>query len=140
MTTPSIVKEAITRGAFLRTTAATAAFTILPGRMRGGVRQLSANDKMNIAGIGIGGQGASNLANLSAELLGGSIYLVRGKAEPGTTIRIAGRETIAAPDGGFQIQVTASGAARELAVEAQDPQGNSSQYKVSLSARAGRRS
>jgi len=80
------------------------------------------------------------LANLSAELLGGSIYLVRGKAEPGTTIRIAGRETIAAPDGGFQIQVTASGAARELAVEAQDPQGNSSQYKVSLSARAGRRS
>src|ERR1051325_3527419 len=78
------------------------------------------------------------LANLSAELLGGSIYLIRGKAEPGITIRVAGRETIAAPDGAFQIQVTARGATRELTVEAQDPQGNSSQYRVSLSGRAGR--
>jgi hypothetical protein len=78
------------------------------------------------------------LADLSAELLGGSIYLIRGKAEPGITIRVAGRETIAAPDGAFQIQVTAGGTTRELTVEAQDPQGNSSQYKVSLSGRAGR--
>ena len=78
------------------------------------------------------------LANLSAELLGGSIYLIRGKAEPGITIRVAGRETIAASDGAFQIQVTAGGATRELTVEAQDSQGNSSQYRVSLSGRAGR--
>jgi hypothetical protein len=78
------------------------------------------------------------LSNLSAELLGGSIYLIRGKAEPGITIRVAGRETIAAPDGAFQLQVTAGATTRELTVEAQDPQGNSSQYKVSLSARAGR--
>src|SRR5215212_7552372 len=75
------------------------------------------------------------VSNLSTELLGGSIYLVRGKAEPGTTIRAAGRETIAAPDGAFQIQVTAAPTARDLTVEAQDSQGNSSQYKVSLSAR-----
>src|ERR1041385_834791 len=77
-----------------------------------------------------------SVANLSTELLGGNIYLVRGKAEPGITIRVAGRETIAAPDGAFQIQVTAGGATRELTVEAQDPQGNSSQYRVSLSGRA----
>jgi len=94
--------------------------------------------KFIVATRGTGSQVA--LGNLSAELLGGNIYLVRGKAEPGTTIRISGRETIAAPDGAFQIQITASATARELAVEAQDPQGNSSQYKVSLSARAGRRS
>jgi len=75
-----------------------------------------------------------NVANLSAELLGGSIYLIRGKAEPGTTIRVSGRETIAASDGAFQVQVTA-GAARELAVEARDSQGNTSQYKVALSGR-----
>jgi hypothetical protein len=78
------------------------------------------------------------VSNLSTELLGGSIYLVRGKAEPGTTIRVSGRETIAATDGAFQIQVTASGGTRELSLEAQDSQGNSSHYKVSLSARAGR--
>lgn len=78
------------------------------------------------------------VSNLTAELLGGSIYLIRGKAERGTTIRVAGRETIAASDGTFQVQVTASGM-RELTVEAQDSQGNSSQYSVALSAR-GRRS
>ena len=78
------------------------------------------------------------VSNLSAELLGGNIYLIRGKADPGTTIRVAGRETIAAPDGAFQIQVTASAATRELTVEGQDSQGNSSQYKVLLSSRAGR--
>jgi FecR-like protein len=78
------------------------------------------------------------VSNLSTELLGGNIFLIRGKAEPGVTIRVGGRETIAAPDGGFQVQVTASDATRELTLEAQDSQGNNSQYKVSLSARAGR--
>jgi hypothetical protein len=78
------------------------------------------------------------VANLTTELLGGNIYLVRGKAEPGTTIRVSGRETIAAPDGAFQIQVTAASGSRELTVEAQDSQGNNSQYKVALSARGAR--
>jgi hypothetical protein len=78
------------------------------------------------------------LADLTAELLGGSLYLVRGRAEPGTTIKVSGRETIVAPDGTFQIQITASDGAKDVAVEAQDPQGNSSQYKVSLSGRTAR--
>jgi FecR protein len=78
------------------------------------------------------------VSSLTAELLGGSLYLVRGRAEPGTTIRAGGRETIVAPDGSFQIQVTASGGARDITVEAQDSQGNSSQYKVSLSGRVAR--
>ena len=78
------------------------------------------------------------VSNLNSELLGGNIYLIRGKAEPGTTIRVAGRETIAGADGSFQAQVTAGGNVRELAVEAQDSHGNSSQYRVPLSARPGR--
>lgn len=77
------------------------------------------------------------VANLTAELLGGNIYLVRGHAEPGTTIRIAGREAIVPSDGNFQVQITAPGDGREVIVYAQDPQGNGSQYKLSLS-RAGR--
>lgn len=76
------------------------------------------------------------LSNLSAELLGGSLYLVRGKAEPGTTIKAGGRETIVAQDGTFQIQVTASAGIHDITVEGQDSQGNSSQYKVSLSGRS----
>lgn len=93
--------------------------------------------KFIVATRGTGSQVA--LSNLSAELLGGSLYLVRGRAEPGTTIKVSGRETIVAPDGSFQIQVTASNGARDVTVEAQDSHGNSSQYKVSLSGRAARR-
>jgi hypothetical protein len=92
--------------------------------------------KFMVVTRGTGSQVA--VSDLSAELLGGNIYLIRGKAEPGVTVRVAGRETIAAPNGAFQIQVTSGGIARELTVEAQDPRGNSSQYKVSLSGRAGR--
>lgn len=47
--------------------AGAAAFAILPGRIMGGVRQLSLNERLNIAGIGIGGMGASNLASLAGE-------------------------------------------------------------------------
>lgn len=75
------------------------------------------------------------VSNLTAELLGGNIYLVRGHAEPGTTIRATGREAIVSSDGSFQIQITASGVTREVVVDALDPQGNSSQYKVALSGR-----
>jgi hypothetical protein len=71
------------------------------------------------------------VTNLTAELLGGSIYLVRGKAEPGTTIKISGREAIVPTDGNFQLQITAGGES-EVIVNAQDPQGNGSQYKLSL--------
>ncbi len=92
--------------------------------------------KFMVLARGTGSQVA--VSDLNAELLGGNIYLIRGKAEPGVTVRVAGRETIAAPNGAFQIQVTSGAATRELTVEAQDPRGNSSQYKVSLSGRAGR--
>ena len=85
-------------------------------------------------------KGSSQVAvsDLSTELLGGSIYLIRGKADPGVTIRCSGRETIAGADGAFQIQVTAAATTRELTLEAQDSRGNSSQYKVSMSPRNAR--
>jgi predicted dehydrogenase len=60
------MKTLLTRRSFLQTTAATA-FTILPGRIVAGARQLSPNDKLNIAGIGIGGMGAGNLNSLASE-------------------------------------------------------------------------
>lgn len=78
------------------------------------------------------------VSNLAAELLGGNIYLVRGRAEPGTTIRIAGREALVPTSKSFQVQIIAPADASEITVEAQDPQGNSSNYKVTLSTRRGR--
>jgi hypothetical protein len=77
-----------------------------------------------------------SVTNLAAELLGGNIYLVRGQAEPGTTIHVGGREALVPTGGSFQIQITASADAREVMVDAQDNQGNSSQYKLQLAGRA----
>jgi predicted dehydrogenase len=61
----------MTRRSFLAHTAAAAgavtAFTILPGRVFAGQRQPGPNDKLNLAGIGIGGMGATNLAHCETE-------------------------------------------------------------------------
>lgn len=73
------------------------------------------------------------VSNLAAELLGGKLYLIRGRAEPGTTIRVAGRDTIVPTDGSFQLQITAAPGTQEISIEAEDPRGNSTPYKVSLS-------
>jgi hypothetical protein len=64
--------------------------------------------------------------------IGGQIYLVRGRAQPGTTIRITGRQTLTGSDGSFQLQITVPEGTREVAGEAQDPQGNRTQFKFSL--------
>ena len=79
-----------------------------------------------------------SVSNLVAELLGGQIYLIRGKSEPGTTIRAAGRETIVPAEGTFQLQVTSPPGTAEMTVDAEDSRGNVTPYRVSLSARAGR--
>ena len=78
------------------------------------------------------------VSNLAAELLGGNIYLIRGRAEPGTTIRAGGRESLVSTDRRFQIQITAAPGTAEVAVEAQDVQGNSSSYSVPLANRSRR--
>ena len=78
------------------------------------------------------------VSNLVAELLGGTIYLIRGRSEPGTTIRVAGRETIVPSEGSFQVQVTAPPGTQEINIDAEDSRGNITPYRVSLSARLGR--
>jgi hypothetical protein len=75
------------------------------------------------------------VSNLVAELLGGRIYLIRGKSEPGTTIRVAGRDTIVPSEGSFQLQVTAPPGTQEISIDAEDSRGNVTPYRVSLAAR-----
>jgi FecR-like protein len=87
--------------------------------------------KFIVAPQGTGSQ--VTVSGLTAELLGGSIYLIRGRAEPGTTIKVLGRETLVATDGAFQVQITVHTGARDVSLEAQDPQGNSSHYRLTLS-------
>ena len=79
-----------------------------------------------------------SVSNLEAELLGGQVYLVRGRSEPGTTIRSAGRETIVPAEGSFQLQVTAPPGTGEITIDAEDSRGNVTPYRLSLFTRAGR--
>lgn len=76
--------------------------------------------------------GGVSVTDWAIEYLGGNIYIVRGKAQPGTTLRISEREVLTASDGAFQLQITASDGAREVEAEARDPDGNSSRYRVFL--------
>lgn len=58
----------LNRRQFLATTAVSAtAFMVVPGSVLGLRGATSPNEKLNLAGVGIGGQGASDLANLESE-------------------------------------------------------------------------
>ena len=72
------------------------------------------------------------VSNITFDFIGGNVYIIHGRAPRGTTIRILGRETLSAADGTFQLQITIPAEAREITLEAQDPQGNSEQYRIPL--------
>jgi predicted dehydrogenase len=57
----------ISRRRFVAATATTMAATIVPRHVLGGPRQVSPSEKLNIAGIGVGGMGKSNLRQLETE-------------------------------------------------------------------------
>ncbi len=78
------------------------------------------------------------VSNLAAELLGGNLYLVSGRAEPGTTIRAGARDTIVPADGSFQLQVTAPPGTQEVTIDAEDSRGNLTPYRLPLSVRPSR--
>ncbi len=63
-------------------TAAAAAFTIVPRHVLGGPGQKAPSEKLNIAGIGIGGMGAGNLTNLEGENIVALCDVNRSQAQP----------------------------------------------------------
>jgi predicted dehydrogenase len=58
---------ALSRRDLMGAAAAVAAFTFVPKRVLGGAGQSSANNKLNIAGIGVGGRGADDIKEVSSE-------------------------------------------------------------------------
>lgn len=63
-----IKNEGISRQDFLKTSGTMAAgFTILPSSVVSGLGHKAPSDKLNIAGIGVGGMGRANLNNMSSE-------------------------------------------------------------------------
>ena len=61
VTRRDFVKQAAVLGA------GAVAVTIVPRHVLGGPRQIPPSEKMNVAGIGVGGMGASNLRNMESE-------------------------------------------------------------------------
>ena len=59
-------KTAVTRRAFLKSAALFAGISIVPRHVLAGGEQTAPSDKLQIAGIGVGGQGAGDIANVSA--------------------------------------------------------------------------
>ncbi len=57
----------ISRRSFIAATAATGLFSIVPRHVLGGPKHTPPSEKLNIAGIGIGGMGASNIRNCAHE-------------------------------------------------------------------------
>lgn len=79
------------------------------------------------------------VSDWKVEKVGGSIYLIEGRTQPGAIVRIAGREVFAGADGAFRLQISA--AAPNITVEVSDERGNRSRYGLNLSsARATRQS
>src|SRR5437868_6291776 len=67
-TKPNDTQLKLNRRQFLRTTALiSTTFTVLPASVVGLRAGTSPNEKLNVAGIGIGGQGASDLSNMETE-------------------------------------------------------------------------
>ena len=88
------------------------------------------------------GQGTGEHVTVSGvafEFIGGSIYVARGRTQPGNTVRINGRETLAAADGSFQLQISVPRAAREIIIEAEDSQGTRNDTRLAFTPDAGQR-
>ena len=60
-------EKKITRRSLMGAAAGVAAFTIVPRQVLGGAGQTPPSEKVNIAGVGIGGQGGSDLRSLEKE-------------------------------------------------------------------------
>lgn len=73
-----------------------------------------------------------SVSDVQIEYVAGQIYLVRGRTQAGNTVRCAGRETLAARDGFFQLQINAPRGAREVQLETADTQGNRNSFKFQL--------
>ena len=107
-------------------------------RVRATARSGQASDwsepqKFTIVSKGASGGGPS-FTEVAAEYVGGRIYVVRGRTEPGTTVSYAGRGTLSDSGGTFRLQITAPEGAGEIGIEAEDQQGNRSRHKVQLPA------
>jgi hypothetical protein len=92
-----------------------------------------------VAPAGQGNGEHITVSDVGFEFIGGSIYVARGRTQAGNTVRINGRETLAASDGSFQLQISVPRAAREIILEAEDSQGTRRDTRLAFTPDAGQR-
>lgn len=64
------------------------------------------------------------------ERVGGNVYLISGRTQPGMEVRSQGNQVFAGPDGSFRLQI--SSPLSEVAVELNDGRGNRAGFVLSL--------
>jgi hypothetical protein len=92
--------------------------------------------KFTVTAQGTGGRIA--FSEVTSEYVGGQIYVIRGRTQPGTTVSFGGREILSDSTGAFRLQITAPEGAHEITIQGTDQQGNSSEQRVQLAAGAAR--
>lgn len=70
------------------------------------------------------------VTDLKVESVGGGIFIITGKTQPGMAVRSQGRDTFAVSDGSFRLQVSSQSA--ETSIEIGDDRGNRAGFVVSL--------
>lgn len=73
---------------------------------------------------------AIDVSGWNVERVGGNVFFISGKTQPGLLVRSLGREMFAAGDGSFRMQVSTP--LSEVAVEFADDQGNRAGFVISL--------
>jgi FecR protein. len=88
------------------------------------------NDPWKFTVVKGGGGRPIDAADWNVESIGGDIYIVSARTQPGAVVRSQGREVFAAGDGSFHLQISAKSAV--AAVEIGDEKGNRSGFVLSL--------
>lgn len=99
----------------------------------GQVSEWSDGWKFTVAAGGSEVEEGVEAPQLTAEFVAGGVYLLRGRAKPGHTVRAAGRETAVGGGGRFQLQINVPRESRELEVEVENGQGSRKTFRVPLS-------
>jgi hypothetical protein len=88
------------------------------------------NDQWKFNVVRGGGGGAIDAADWHVEPIGGNIYIISARTQPGMSVSAQGRQTYAGPDGSFRLQIASSSV--ETAVEISDERGARSGFVLSL--------
>lgn len=88
------------------------------------------NEPWKFTVIKRGGNVAIEAGEWSIERMGGNVYIISGRTQPGMVVRSQGRETFAGPDGAFRMQISTASA--ETKIEIGDDRGNRSGFVLSL--------